>query len=172
MPFVYPPPLWTQYWYSHKRMTHLKKSCCWVLNTLLFSSAWGWQHNLLMTCGCCKLILLVYVPDTLKFATVCSCTVCSLELKTVHFQQISFPHPSELKKKQLNKHPRLLFEYFVIYSRVLVTVSCIFKFSLWWSLVMIVFQVLTKHWGELNVHLSVHWSKFLLHKLKFWNLKI
>ena len=40
---------------------------------------------------------------------------------------------------------------------------------------MIVFQVLTKHWGELNVYLSVHWSKFLLHKLrfiKFKNLKI
>ena len=37
---------------------------------------------------------------------------------------------------------------------------------------MIVFQVLTKHWGELNVHLSIHWSKFLLHKLKFKNLKI
>ena len=36
---------------------------------------------------------------------------------------------------------------------------------------MIVFQVLTKHWGELNVHLSVHWSKFLLHKLKFIKLK-
>ena len=91
----------------------------------LFSSAWWWQHNLWITCGCCKLILLVYVPDKLKFATVWSCTVCSLELKTVHFQQISFPHPSGLKKTKLNKHPRLKFEYFVIYSHVLVTVSCI-----------------------------------------------
>ena len=101
----------------------------WVQNTHLFSSAWRWQHNVLMTYIDVANELSVYVMFwskeflggtrhtqicyfTCKLGSslpVWSNSFCSFELKLLHSFCISFPYVSWLKqKRKLNEHSRLL----------------------------------------------------------------
>ena len=108
-------------------MNHLKKLCWWVQNTHLFSSAWGWQHNVLMTCRCCKWIISLCTRHTQICYFTCKLgsslpvwpnCFCSFELKLLHSYRISFPYLSLPKKKETKWALQAILIY--MYSHVLV----------------------------------------------------
>ena len=106
-----------------------EKLCWWVQNTHLFSSAWGWQHNVLMTCRCCKWIISLCTRHTQICYFTCKLgsslpvwpnCFCSFELKFLHSYRISFSYLSLPKKKKKKTKWALQAILIYMYSHVLV----------------------------------------------------